>query len=123
MKQGIDEAIFKTISLIVVTVVDFTLMIFNALVGTILWNWYVPLAFPGAASISLWVIFGLSLLVTHLTYKNPTTKEIAEDAELTFWEMLYAGLTKSVITNIARPVTMLAYGWVVHQFVLGAVTA
>lgn len=116
MKCGTD-VIFKALAAIALMVVDFVLMCFCAMVSMILWNWYVPLAFPSAASISLWVVFGLSLLICHLTRTNVTKEELLEHEGSDFWQLFLISAWKSIVSNIVKPATVLLYGWIVHQFV------
>lgn len=108
---------YKALAGIALAVVDFALMCFCAMVSMILWNWFVPLAFPGVASISFWVIFGLSLLVCHITRDNPTQNELLESTNKDFWQIFLISAWKSVTGNVVKPATVLGYGWIVHQLI------
>jgi hypothetical protein len=94
-------------------VVGFTLdilgLVISALAGWACWNMYIPGAFPGVPPLTFASAVGV-VLVTSLLCGGGNKYTVKELEDFTVAD----AITTALISNIGKPLTLLAFAWVAH---------
>jgi len=88
--------------------VDILGVVVSALAGWACWNMYIPGAFPGVPLLTFANAVGVVLVTSILC--SGTTNTVKELEDFSVGD----AITTAVISNIGKPLTLLAFAWVAH---------
>ena len=89
--------------------IDILSVIVSALAGWACWNMYIPGAFPGVPPLTFANAVGV-VLVTSILCSGTTKYTVKELEDFSVGDVI----TTAVISNIGKPLTLLAFAWVAH---------
>jgi len=105
-KDGCAQALMALLFIPVLRVIS---VVASGYALTVLWGWFVIPTF-GAPALSLPAAYGLSMIVSFMTYQE--TKSVATSDDSSIWMTLLKGFFMAIF----RPAFALLFGWLVHLF-------
>ena len=96
-------------------VVDVAAFFVTGICGMILWNWYVPLVFETAPELTFTLAIGLALVagVFISSGKSYDPEDFADGNPVGVVKCIF----DAIIKDIAKPITLVGIGWIVHFYV------
>lgn len=100
----------------IASAVDVLCLLATGACGMCLWNWFIPLAFATAPSLSFGLAMGLAL-VTSCFVGSGKSYKLQDVVEKDKAELFGDAMLTQVIQSILKPGTLLLFGWILHSII------